>query len=147
MIGKLNQGARTTLGELERKISHVFPVPKGKVYKETLNSDETECRNNFVLCIFTHFIVFLQYIHLQTLRKGGQDFLTAAKSHRALSAGTIYTSQNHPGSSFLQDLWYPPTPRSPLSSKIFSALFHFLQSTFLSPVILLTSYLMPHCMP
>ena len=107
MIGKLSQGARTTLGELERKISHVFPVPKEKVYKETLNSDETECRNNFVLCIFTHFIVFLQYIHLQTLRKGRQDFLTAAKSHRALSAGTIYTSQNHPGSSFLQDLWYP----------------------------------------
>lgn len=107
MTGKLNQGARTTLGELKRKTSHILPDPKEKVYKETLNSDETECRNNFVLCIFTHFIVFLWFIHLQTLRKGGQYFLTAAKSHRALSAGTVYTSQNHPGSSFLQDLWHP----------------------------------------
>lgn len=53
-------------------------------------------------CIFT--------VYLQTLRKGGQYFLTAAKSHRALSASTVYTSQNHPGPSFLQDLWHPQSP-------------------------------------
>lgn len=70
MTGKLNQGARTTLGELKRKTSHILPDPKGKVYKETLNSDETEWRNNFVLCIFTHFIVFLQFIFKHSGRVG-----------------------------------------------------------------------------
>lgn len=39
-------------------------------------------RYNFVFCIFTHFIVFLQLsMSLQIFRKGGQYYITAAKSH------------------------------------------------------------------